>query len=373
MESLQLKAIEKQFKEHNKNSTKTSIFSVKQTSITIQEGEFFSLLGPSGCGKTTLLKLVAGLLAPDAGDVFLNDKKITPVVPEERGFSMVFQEALLFPHMTVEENVAFGLKMKGIRKRKRMEKARETLVSVGLEGFGKRYPSVLSGGQKQRVSLARAIAPEPRLLLMDEPFSALDPGLREEMRELVARMHKEHGVTILFVTHDREEAFQLSDRIGIMENGEILQLGNPRDLYEKPGHPHVALFLGAKNVLSGKLQQGMFVSEDFQVPLPRINHTTDGRGWLVIRPETFMIEKEQQSNKIEETTVFKGVIKEQSFRQGFYYMKVQTGSKVLDVVLNAGLCFDLKQGDVLLLRISPDKLHFIPQTEQIRTFLHKED
>lgn len=358
MEALQLKAIEKDFQAQYKKSKGHPVFSIKPIDITIQEGEFFSLLGPSGCGKTTLLKLTAGLLTPDKGDVVSNGKKITSIVPEKRGFSMVFQEALLFPHMTVEENVAFGLKMKGIRKKQRMIKAAETLVSVGLEGFGKRYPTALSGGQKQRVSLARAIATEPSLLLMDEPFSALDPGLREEMRDLVTRMHKEHRVTILFVTHDREEAFQLSDRIGVMNDGRILQIGKPRDLYEKPGDRHVARFLGAKNVFYGKLREGKFISDDFQVQFPHIQTGSETTGWIVIRPETLSLGKEAAE---QDATVIKGFIKDLSFRQGFYYTKVQTGSKVLDVVQYADARLNASEGEPLGLSVDLGQLHFIPE------------
>ncbi|TCP29941.1 putative spermidine/putrescine transport system ATP-binding protein [Scopulibacillus darangshiensis] len=357
METLQLQAIEKHFKETNKKSKEGSVFSIKPTTITIQEGEAFSLLGPSGCGKTTLLKLVAGLLTPDNGDVILNGNKITSVVPEDRGFSMVFQEALLFPHMMVEENVAFGLKMKGIRKKQRLKRARETLTSVGLEGFGKRYPSALSGGQKQRVSLARAIVTKPRLLLMDEPFSALDPGLREEIRDLVARMHKEYRMTILFVTHDREEAFQLSDRIGVMKNGGILQIDRPRNLYEKPKDPHVARFLGAKNVFYGKLQEGKFVSDDFQVQLTYAQNPEQS-GWLVIRPETLSIHKESAE---QESNVFQGTVQKLSFRQGFYYIKIQTGSKVLEIVQHADVRLDESEGKAIWLRVDPNQLYFIPE------------
>jgi ABC-type Fe3+/spermidine/putrescine transport system ATPase subunit len=364
METLQLKAIEKHFKESNTKSKKTPVFSIKPTNITIQEGEFFSLLGPSGCGKTTLLKLTAGLLAPDKGDIFLNGRKITSVVPEDRGFSMVFQEALLFPHMTVVENVAFGLKMKGVRKKQRLEKAAETLASVGLEGFGKRYPSALSGGQKQRVSLARAVATEPRLLLMDEPFSALDPGLREEMRDLVARMHKELHVTILFVTHDREEAFQLSDRIGVMEDGGILQIGNPRDLYEKPEDPEVARFLGAKNVFHGKLENEMFISEDFRIQLPYAKAARNSFGWLVIRPEILLVQTGAELLD-DRPNIFKGTLQDLSFRQGFYHMKVKVGSKVLDVVQRADVRLNTSEGEVLWLGVDSNQLHFIEDVQKM--------
>lgn len=361
MATLQLNAIEKHY--HEKRSEHTPAFSIQSTTVTIREGEFFSLLGPSGCGKTTLLKLVAGLLAPDEGDILLNSKIVTSIVPEKRGISMVFQEALLFPHMTVVDNVAFGLKMKGVSKKPRLKKAKEMLSSVGLKDFDKRYPSELSGGQKQRVSLARAIVTEPRLLLMDEPFSGLDPELREEMRELVARMHKEHGVTILFVTHDREEAFQLSDRIGVMEEGAMLQIGKPRDLYEKPIHPNVALFLGAKNVLPGKLQGGKFISSDFQFHFSHEPGLTEAPGWLVIRPETIMMKTEAKPAE-DRMNGFEGMINVLSFYQGFYYMKVKTGSKILDVIQKAEPDLDLSEGKVSHFNVDSAKLHFIPKKKK---------
>src|SRR5690606_37028628 len=175
-----------------------------------------------------------------------------------RRFAMVFQQPLLFPHMTVEDNVAFGLKMQKAGKKERIERARNMLSHVGLEGYGRRFPNELSGGQQQRVALARALVADPRLLLMDEPFSALDPSLREEMRELLGRIQKELGVTVVFVTHDREEAFHLSDRIGIMSEGELLQVGTAKELYERPATAEVASFLGMKNIVPGTIAEGRF-------------------------------------------------------------------------------------------------------------------
>ncbi|WP_085522919.1 ABC transporter ATP-binding protein [Tuberibacillus sp. Marseille-P3662] len=351
MSLLQLQKVEKDFK---------GPFAIKSTTLNIQSGEFFSLLGPSGCGKTTLLKLTAGLLTPDKGDVVLDHKIITSQASEKRGFSMVFQEALLFPHMTAEENVAFGLKMKGIRKKQRLQKARDLLVSVGLDGFYRRYPSALSGGQRQRVSLARAIATEPSLLLMDEPFSALDPSLREDMRALVARMHQEHHVTILFVTHDRDEAFQLSDRIGVMEDGRILQIDRPKDLYEKPGEQNVARYLGAKNVFYGQCREGVFLSDDFQIQCPCDHNVSQSTGWVVIRPETLTIIPKTES-KGEEPNVFKGIIRDWSFRQGFYHIKVQVGYKMLEVVQYADVHLEVLEGEPIHLSVDLNQLHFIPE------------
>jgi ABC-type Fe3+/spermidine/putrescine transport system ATPase subunit len=351
MEDLQIIDIEK----HYEGET---VFSLKPVHLTIRSGEFFSLLGPSGCGKTTLLKLVAGLLQPDSGEVALGENRMTSLAPERRGFGMVFQQPLLFPHMTVEENVAFGLKMQGAGKKERLQEARNMLERVGLKGYGSRYPSALSGGQQQRVSLARALVSKPRLLLMDEPFSALDPELREEMRELVHQLHQQFRLTILFVTHDRDEAFQLSDRIGVMKEGALLQTGTPRELYEQPNHPHVAAFLGAKNVQHGSIRNGRFVSDDTELEVGAMN---EQEGWLVVRPEVLRVVKAVSSNEGE--YLLEGTVKEISFRQGFYYLKVQIGSVLFDVVDRSEEASAVRVGEKALLQYDVRQLTFIPKRE----------
>lgn len=368
MKDLQIINISKRY-EVTKNKVKSeNDFSLNSIHFTIKEGEFFSLLGPSGCGKTTLLKLVAGLLKPDVGDVFLGSTRVTPLLPENRGFSMVFQQSLLFPHMTVEENVSFGLKMQGMNKKERLQLAREMLEQVGLKGYGSRYPSALSGGQQQRVSLARALVTRPRLLLMDEPFSALDPSLREEMRELVSDIHKRLQVTILFVTHDRDEAFQLSDRIGVMKEGALLQIGNPQELYEHPNTPEVAMFLGAKNVIRGKIDNGYFSSISFKVDVRNLNNEKNNIGWLVMRPEVLQPAKDMcvafELNSGRNAGNIQGIVKQTSFRQGFYYLKVEVGSKILDVTYNAkeAPVFDL--GESIMLHYNINQLYFIQDSDE---------
>jgi putative spermidine/putrescine transport system ATP-binding protein len=365
MAGLQLVNIEKRYEGMKNQSNKDSSFSIKPIHLTIQEGEFFSLLGPSGCGKTTLLKIVAGLLTPDNGDVYLGSNRMTSLLPENRGFSMVFQQALLFPHMTVEENVAFGLKMQGRGKKERLQQAQNLLAQVGLNGYGSRYPSELSGGQQQRVSLARALVSRPRLLLMDEPFSSLDPGLREEMRELISEIHRHFLVTILFVTHDREEAFQLSDRIGVMREGELLQVGEPQELYENPNTPDVALFLGAKNVMRGKINDGYFISYDVKVNVRNMKNNENQTGWLVIRPEILQPVKEMigaiELNKGDYTSYLQGTVKQTSFRQGFYYLKVKVGSILLDVTYNAKGTSVINTGEWIRLYYNMQQLSFIQE------------
>jgi ABC-type Fe3+/spermidine/putrescine transport system ATPase subunit len=370
MTTLRVEAVEKHYERLNGESDSTAAFSLKPTHLTIEEGEFFAIIGPSGCGKTTLLKLVAGLLVPDRGEFYWGAERITPIVPEKRGFGMVFQQPLLFPHMNVEENVAFGLKMQGMEKAERLRKAREMLESVGLSGFGTRYPFQLSGGQQQRVSLARAIVSNPRILLMDEPFSALDPGIREEMRELVERMHREHGVTILFVTHDREEAFLLADRVGVIKDGAVLQVGSPQELYENPNSPFVAEFLGAKNVLRGELHKGWFTSKGLKVKVPETTDHPKKQGWLILRPEILnpvkksMLQTENDSRPAYEVCFIQGFIKQLSFRQGFHYMKVEAGSHFLDVVFKADSGETLLAGQSITLRYDVSQIRFIPGDDE---------
>jgi ABC-type Fe3+/spermidine/putrescine transport system ATPase subunit len=330
-------------------------FSICDVKLTVNKGEFFSLLGPSGCGKTTLLKLIAGLIAPTSGEFNLDSENITSIPPEKRGFSMVFQEALLFPHMTIEENVAFGLKVKGLAKIIRLEKAKQMLNAVGLKGYEKRYASKLSGGEQQRVSLARALVIEPKLLLLDEPFSALDPELREEMRELLIGLHKKFNVTCLFVTHDRDEAFQLSDRIGVMRNGKLLQIGSAKELYERPKTAEIARFLGAKNIVFGRIDNGVFYCDDF---ILNVDHTIENNnGWLVIRPEIFRPYISQTSHNMD---LIKGYLKQIEFRQGFYYGKVKIGNMLVEFTFQANEECEFEVGKEITLAYNPKNLYFIP-------------
>jgi spermidine/putrescine transport system ATP-binding protein len=220
---------------------------VADVSLTIHEGEFFSLLGPSGCGKTTLLRMVAGFEWPDAGRILLQGEDMTRRPPNKRAVNTVFQSYELFPHMSVAENVAYGLRVQRVPKAQRAERVSEMLELVGVGGFEGRRADQLSGGQKQRVALARALVNQPRVLLLDEPLSALDVKLRKRMQlELKAIQHR-LGTTFIYVTHDQEEALFLSDRIGIMSEGELLQVGAPQDIYERPATRFVADFVGNLN------------------------------------------------------------------------------------------------------------------------------
>lgn len=225
-------------------------FVIKDLSLSVNQGEFLSLLGPSGCGKTTLMKAVAGILPAQGGRILLDGEDITGLPIHKRGTVIVFQDMRLFPHMTVEENVAFPLKMQGVSRSGRLEQARDLLEKVQMGGFRDRRPSELSGGQQQRAALARALAARPRLLLLDEPFSALDAKIRAQMREELKRIQEELNITVVFVTHDQEEAMALSHRIVVMNKGFIEQIGTPTEIYDHPATRFVASFIGEMNFLT---------------------------------------------------------------------------------------------------------------------------
>ncbi len=212
--------------------------------LEVENGEFLSLLGPSGCGKSTLLKAIAGIVPPKSGRIFLGDQDVTETPIHQRGAVIVFQDMRLFPHLTAVDNVAFPLKMQGVPKGERRKIAEELLEKVQLPGLGKRRTFQLSGGQQQRVALARSLAAKPKLLLLDEPFSALDENLRQEMRELVLQLHREFTMTTILVTHDRQEALELSDRVAVMFCGKIVQCDRPSVIYEQPVNEQVANYFG---------------------------------------------------------------------------------------------------------------------------------
>ncbi|MFI9602136.1 ABC transporter ATP-binding protein [Streptomyces sp. NPDC052043] len=220
--------------------------------LEIRDGEFFSMLGPSGSGKTTVLRLIAGFEAPDAGRVELAGQEVTGLAPFERDVHTVFQDYALFPHMTVEQNVAYALKIRRVPRAERLVRARKALAEVRLDGYGGRRPAELSGGQRQRVALARALVGRPRVLLLDEPLGALDLKLREQMQIELKALQREVGITFVFVTHDQEEALTMSDRIAVFHQGRIEQVGTPAEIYERPATPFVASFVGTSNLVQGE-------------------------------------------------------------------------------------------------------------------------
>ncbi|MBF8729085.1 ABC transporter ATP-binding protein [Pseudomonas guariconensis] len=231
------------------------IRAVDRVSIDIQEGEFFSMLGPSGSGKTTCLRLIAGFEQPSSGSIRLHDVEAAGLPPYQRDVNTVFQDYALFPHMNVRDNIAYGLKVKGIAKAERYSRADEALAMVALAGYAERKPAQLSGGQRQRVALARALVNRPRVLLLDEPLGALDLKLREQMQGELKKLQRQLGITFIFVTHDQTEALSMSDRVAVFNRGRIEQVDSPRNLYMKPATTFVAEFVGTSNVIRGELAQ----------------------------------------------------------------------------------------------------------------------
>ena len=230
-----------------------SLNALREISLSIKKGEFIALLGPSGCGKSTALNCIAGLLSTTGGGIYIDSKRIDQFKPEDRGFGMVFQNYALFPHMTVRKNIGFGLKMRGRPQAEIDTKVNEALALVRLQGQADKLPGQLSGGQQQRVAIARAIVIEPPLVLMDEPLSNLDAKLRLEMRAEIRRIHNQMKATTIYVTHDQDEALSLADRIVVLRDGTIRQVGTPHELYEKPAHLDVAEFMGFRNRFAGKI------------------------------------------------------------------------------------------------------------------------
>jgi len=226
---------------------------VDRVSIDIQDGEFFSMLGPSGSGKTTCLRLIAGFEQPSAGSIRIHGEEAAGLPPYQRDVNTVFQDYALFPHMNVRDNVAYGLKVKGVGKAERLKRAEEALDMVALGGYGDRKPVQLSGGQRQRVALARALVNRPRVLLLDEPLGALDLKLREQMQSELKKLQRQLGITFIFVTHDQTEALSMSDRVAVFNRGRIEQVDTPRNLYMKPATTFVAEFVGTSNVVRGEL------------------------------------------------------------------------------------------------------------------------
>lgn len=260
-------------------------------SLSVGRGEFFTLLGPSGCGKTTTLRIVAGLVEPDEGRVLFDGRDVTRLPPWDRNLGMVFQNYALWPHMTVFDNVAFGLVERRVPRGEVRRRVAEVLEKVGLAGMEGRFPSQLSGGQQQRVALARALVVRPGLLLLDEPFSNLDAKLRVQMRGELARLQRELGITTLYVTHDQEEALVLSDRMAVLDSGRLVQAGTPRELYENPRDVFVADFLGGANLLPAVVVRRGSGEAEVEVAGGRLSVPLEAEAapgepvWLSVRPE----------------------------------------------------------------------------------------
>jgi len=274
--------------------TFSDVRAVDDVSIGVGEGEFFTLLGPSGCGKTTLLRMVAGFCELDSGRILLGEQRIDTLPPHQRNTGMVFQNYAVFPHLTVGDNVAYGLRARKVRSEEIRERVARALKLVQLEGYAARRPHQLSGGQLQRVAIARAVIIEPHVLLLDEPLSNLDAKLRVEMRGEIRRLQKLLGITVLYVTHDQEEALAVSDRIAVMRAGRIEQIATPRAIYEQPATPFVAGFIGTTNLLEGSLgrRDGDLAEIAFAGTVIRVNYAQGRPGDAIVvslRPEALRL------------------------------------------------------------------------------------
>lgn len=280
--SIEIINITKKFNSH---------LALEGVSFTVEEGELISLLGPSGSGKTTLLRILAGLETPDSGEVLFSKQNITSIPVMERNIGFVFQHYALFRHMTVEENIGFSLKVKGVPKKERAKRVNELLELVQLSSLSKRYPTQLSGGQKQRVALARALASYPKVLLLDEPFGALDANVRKDLRRWLRNLHKEIKVTSIMVTHDQEEAFEVSDRVVILNHGKLEQIGTPDEIFHHPASPFVMKFLGNVNIFHGRIESGQ----------AKLSLESSSSTQLYIRPHDWEISLQKEEDFIEST------------------------------------------------------------------------
>lgn len=314
---------------------------LQELSLQMCEGEFLSLLGPSGCGKTTLMKTIAGILPARKGQIFLDGREITPLPIHRRGTVIVFQDMRLFPHKSVAENVAFPLKMQKIPKAERLEQAERLLESVQLSGYGNRMPGELSGGQQQRVALARALAAKPKLLLLDEPFSALDENLRGDMRSLVLRLKEEFKITVILVTHDREEALSMSGRVALMFGGKLVQTGTPQEVYSTPVSRQAADYFGNCVYIPGTVRNGFFAAPGIACPAV----VPEGCYDLMLRPDALDLNSPGSYGLTVEQVCYRGSDTLVSFRapDGTLWQKP--------------FCEKVRwaPGDSLTVRLSPEK------------------
>jgi molybdate/tungstate transport system ATP-binding protein len=269
-------------------------FSLKKVSFSVNNGEYFVILGPTAAGKTLILETIAGFYIPRRGNIFLNGKNSTLIQPEKRNIGFVYQDYSLFPHMTVKENIAFGLKMRKFPKKEVENRVQSIMNSMHISYLKDRFPSTLSGGEQQRVALARALVIDPDILLLDEPLSALDPRTQESLREELRRIHKVRGTTTIHVTHNQGEALALADRIGVIMNGEVIQVGTPYKVFNEPVSEEMAVFVGVENIVKGKIissEDGMALVEVENYHIRALSNLTEGEVNVFIRPENIVLSK----------------------------------------------------------------------------------
>ena len=329
---------------------------VHDLSLTVESGELVALLGPSGCGKTTTLKAIAGLIEPSGGDIRFGDRSVLRIPPERRGVAMVFQKPLLFPTMTVGENVGFGLRMRGEPPAQIARRVCEMLELVRLPGLEARRPQQLSGGQEQRVALARGLIVGPQVLLLDEPLSQLDANLRIEMRELILRVQRELRMTTIFVTHDQEEAVMLADRIALLFAGRLQQYDTPRGFYERPASTAIARFFGGLNFISGRKAADQFISPLGAFELNGVA-APDGPGVLTIRPEAIAFGEPG-------TNTVRGVVRSAMYLGTQMRYWVDAGGAELQVLADPSQ--PRQPGDAVSLALPKERLWVLPEEPEDR-------
>jgi len=341
------------------------VSAVDDASISIRPGEFYTLLGPSGCGKTTLLRMLAGFVVPDAGRIFVDDELIDPLPPSKRNIGMVFQQYALWPHMSVFENVAFGLRARGEPRDEIARKVKAALAQVGVEGFESRRPSQLSGGEQQRVALARALVVQPRLLLLDEPLSNLAAVPRAQMRFWLSRLHRDVGITTIYATHDHAEALALSTRIAVLSQGRVIQEGRPEEVYWRPRNRFVAEFVGAANLVPVRVSElrelGVVVETAGGASLPVAaggrTWTLGARGLLCLRPEALRVEESALAPGGIPGTVATQVF--EGSRQ-IYGVNIGGATVRVDMITSAREGRSFKPGDEVKVEVAPESSVLLP-------------
>ena len=334
--------------------------------LNIEDGEIMTLLGPSGCGKTTTLRCIAGFLIPDEGDIYLGDQQITGLSPEKRGIGFVFQNYALWPHMTVFDNLAFGLRLRRVRKAEIKKRVGEALELVRLGGFAERYPRQLSGGQQQRIALARALVIQPRVLLLDEPLSNLDAQLREEMRFEIRELQKSLDITAVYVTHDQAEALVLSDRIAVMNEGIITQIGTPQQIYNQPNNRFVAGFIGLSSFVEGVVTQldstashaTVTTSDDLDIRVPGDSLSLNQKLTLAVRPEHITLKHDASVPVPQEANLLEGEVVRAAYLGDVIDYRIQVGTWLLRV--HTGTDTYLQRDEKVQLIIPVERITLIP-------------
>lgn len=342
-----------------KNLTKVfgTLAAVDSVNLEIQEGELVCFLGPSGCGKTTILRMITGFETPTSGEIVYDEKVINDIVPQKRDFGIVFQSYALFPNMTVSENISFGLKMRRMPRERINHRADEILDLIGLRDWRNNYPAQLSGGQQQRVALGRALAPNPTVLLLDEPLSALDAKIRVRLRGVIKRLQQELGITMVYVTHDQEEALSIADRVVVMEEGVFMQVGTPMEVYKNPQSGFVADFVGISNFLDGTRGNGTVQVKDIQFVVPHVQALPSDKLILSIRPEKIeIIDSQKTPHDLESSNIVRGKIEVFTFLGAVVRMLVsnENGEVIVDMVEKEFEQRQLKRGDEVDMYFPPD-------------------